>query len=99
MKSRLISHLNNSSDSYFARFALLINSNMEDTSSSCSNSSRSQTPASVCKPPGGYFPNSPFSRQRTRSAIQRTIFILKDVPIPSCYPCRNFTEGYWLSVF
>ncbi|GFQ95942.1 transcription factor HES-4, partial [Trichonephila clavata] len=62
MKSRLVSYLNNSSDSYLSRLALLINSN-EDTSSSCSNSSRSQTPASVSTEPCQmeYSSNSPFT--------------------------------------
>ncbi|GFS88370.1 transcription factor HES-1 [Nephila pilipes] len=43
MKSRLLSHLNNS----YASLSGMINPYMDDTSSSCSSGSRSQTPASV----------------------------------------------------
>ncbi|GFW53124.1 orange domain-containing protein [Trichonephila clavipes] len=102
MKSRLISHLNNSSDSYLARLALLINSNMEDTSSSCSNSSRSQTPASVSAEPCQmeYSSSSPFTDNEQevpsneRSLSSRTFQSHHVIPVGTLqrdigYQCSN----------
>lgn len=95
LKSRLLTYLNNSSDSYLASLAIVINSNIEDTSSSCSNSSRSQTPASITAEPCQmeYSSNSPFTDNEQEVPSNERSFPLRTFQSHPVIQAKSIQKG------